>query len=148
MFSYTRVKAKLGFGKTSFMNTPDSVQYDSELKTWHHSTNALLWFYQIDVVWLLLILNRHLTPYNWLTSGHIQITRDVDLMLGYYWSSVCDAGTALHKHRFPKFHVKTLLQHEANIGSTSRPGVLGIRPALCPDICVRCRHCSFVNLIT
>ena len=33
MFSYTRVNAKLGFGKTSFMNTPDSVQYDSELKT-------------------------------------------------------------------------------------------------------------------
>ena len=58
-------------------------------------------------------------------------------MLGYYWSSVCDAGTALHKHWFPTFHVKTLLQHEANIGSTSRPGVLGIRPALCPDICVR-----------
>ena len=57
-------------------------------------------------------------------------------MLGYYWSSVCDAGTALHKHWFSTFHVKTLLQHEANIGSTSRPGVLGIRPALCPDICV------------
>ena len=33
MFSYTRVNAKLGFGKTSFMNTPDSVQYDSGLKT-------------------------------------------------------------------------------------------------------------------
>ena len=38
MFSYTRVNAKLGFGKTSFMNTPDSVQYDSGLKTWNHST--------------------------------------------------------------------------------------------------------------
>ena len=33
MFSYTRVNAKLGFGKSSFMNTPDSVQYDSGLKT-------------------------------------------------------------------------------------------------------------------
>ena len=33
MFSHTRVNAKLGFGKTSFMNTPDSVQYDSGLKT-------------------------------------------------------------------------------------------------------------------
>ena len=33
MFSYTRVNAKLGFGKTSFMITPDSVQYDSGLKT-------------------------------------------------------------------------------------------------------------------
>ena len=48
--SYTRVNAKLGFGKTSFMNTPDSVQYESGLKTWNHSTNALLWFYQVDVV--------------------------------------------------------------------------------------------------
>ena len=95
-----------------------------------------------------LILHRHLTPYNWLTSGHIQLTRDVDPKLGYYWSSICDAGTALHKHWIPTFHVKTLLQHKANIGSTSRLGVLGIRPALCPDICVRCRHCSFVNLIT
>ena len=33
MFNYTRVNAKLGFGKTSFMNMPDSVQYDSGLKT-------------------------------------------------------------------------------------------------------------------
>ena len=33
MFSYTRVNAKLGSGKTSFMNTPDGVQYDSGLKT-------------------------------------------------------------------------------------------------------------------
>ena len=32
-FSYTRVSAKLGFGKTSFMITPDSIQYDSGLKT-------------------------------------------------------------------------------------------------------------------
>ena len=54
-------------------------------------------------------------------------------MLGYYWSSVFDAGTALHKHWFPTFHVKTLLHHEGNIGSTSWPGVLGIRPALCPE---------------
>ena len=26
MFSYTRVNAKLGFGKTSFMNTPEITQ--------------------------------------------------------------------------------------------------------------------------
>ena len=42
MFSYTGVNAKLGFGKTSFMNTPDSVQYDSGLNMRNHSTNALL----------------------------------------------------------------------------------------------------------
>ena len=50
MFSYTRVNAKLGFGKTSFMNTPDSVQYDSGLKREITQLIALLWFYQIDVV--------------------------------------------------------------------------------------------------
>ena len=33
MFSYTRVNAEIGFGKTSFMNKPDRVQYDSGLKT-------------------------------------------------------------------------------------------------------------------
>ena len=33
MFSYTRVSAKLGFGKTSFINTPDRIQYDKGLKT-------------------------------------------------------------------------------------------------------------------